>query len=571
MKNGGSNGAGKSAIVAGIVWTLFGKDHVGRSGKDVVRWGQKTCTGILTITGQEHTYEILRSLEELEFQIDGIRQVGNKRELQDTINRTFSTDYSLFTTFNVFTKTWSKFITEIGDAERKKLFKNVLRMGQLDEAQDKAKKIYANLSVQATKAETLVNQIKTALPQQEQELQSLKTYRDQAEQIAQKAIADLRAKKELSKPHIVDISEEKAELEAKIAKIDATKLNKSLEDLTVQLSNLNGILFYEQESIQQKDQAIKSFTATGNICPTCGQDIPAKHRQVYRRNLEILKQELMDVYEENLKHKEEIENELYQINQQLQELKEYANKLKELEMIEWKNKIDMTQYEELCKSTDEAIAQIEQQAKLDSYSELIKQAEEKLLKLQENFKTQETLFESYTNEMDVYNYLIWLYSRQGVISVIIERYFNRLKSLANRYLRQISNEGFTIDISPQKALKSGEMREEIDLYIWDEEQKVPYASLSSGQQQRINTALLFALYAWGKEIGVSQFDFVILDEIMDLSLDLKGQDTVLEMLYAMRNLIYQILLITHKEGLAGQFDRTLEVVRNEAGISKLMI
>ena len=275
----------------------------------------------------------------------------------------------------------------------------------------------------------------------------------------------------------------------------------------------------------------------------------------------------------SIKEKEVINAAIYEIEEQLRTATGYQNKYKELEMLQWKNKVDLEQYENYCQTADEAISKLleTKDETVNSYDELIRTIETKLGKSKEDLELKQDAFGLLKKEIDLYNYIVWLYSRQGIVSLIVEKCFGRLKYLANKYLLKISTEGFKIDIAPQKALKSGEIREEIDLYILDEGKKIPYTSLSSGQQQRINTAMLFAMYTWGREIGASNFDFILLDEIMDLSLGLKGQEDTLEMIYFFRPLIYHIMLITHKEALTGRFDREIEVIRNDEGVSKISL
>ncbi len=573
LKGGDSNGAGKTAILSGIVWTLFGRTQAGLQGKDVVRWGEKSCTGILTISDGTHTYEIIRGTEELEFRIDGNIQAGHKRDVQETINNTFSTDYTLFTTFNIFTRTWSKFFTEVGDADKKKLFKNILRMNKIDEAYDKSKKIYAGLTFQTSKMEAVIDQLNVTIPEQEKELKALIDYKNNEKQIKLDAITDVEYKRETFKPEIVDVDGEMIEIQSKLDLNVVQKLNEALDFCNIKLSNIGGLIYSEEDALVQKDAEIQAFSATGGACPRCGQGIPPRHRQAYRRQLEIIRKEMFTSYQDSIKEKEAINTEIYEIEEKLRTIAGYQNRYKELEMLQWKNKVDLERYESYCKTANDVIAKLleTKDETINSYDELIGITETKLNKSKGDLKIQQDVFDLLKKEIDLYSYIMWLYSRQGIVSILVEKCFGRLKYLANKYLLKISTEGFKIDITPQKALKSGEIREEIDLYILDGDKKIPYTSLSSGQQQRINTAMLFAMYTWGREIGASNFDFILLDEIMDLSLGLKGQEDTLEMIYFFRPMIYHILLITHKEALTGRFDKEIEVIRGNEGISKISI
>ena len=113
------------------------------------------------------------------------------------------------------------------------------------------------------------------------------------------------------------------------------------------------------------------------------------------------------------------------------------------------------------------------------------------------------------------------------------------------------------------------MKEEMDIYVEFGGRKIPYLGLSSGQQQRINIALLVAVYMWGREIGSNNFDFLLLDEVLDLSLAKKGQEDVVEFINSLLSHIRTIILISHKENISSKFDFELFVRRDSQEVSHL--
>ena len=566
-KGGDSNGAGKSAILSGLTWTLFGKTQLGLQGKDVVRWGQDACTGILTLQSELSTYQIIRTSSTLEFYIDGQKQSGHKKDVQELINTTFGTDYDKFLTFSVFTKFWSKFITEVGDADRKKLFKNILRLDKIDDAYDKAKKIYGNLMLQANKLDGIITNIKDNIPKVETELATYEDYARNESASREAAIQDIENRKKLLEPPTLDFSEESTEITKRLEEGTKEKFNEKLEFLNIQLTNIRNLIYNDEQEIQKQAVKIKNFGATGGECPTCGQAIPPRHRTAYRRQLEVITQEFVNSYDANLKSKETIQAEIYELEGKINELIKLANRKKEMEMLAWENRVKWDKYNEFCVTAKDTIDKLTQTTV--NYQKIIDDKRIDLASMKTSLETNQETFEAFKKEIDIFNYLIWLYSRQGVVSAIIEKCFNRLKFLANKFLIKLSTEGFKIDISPQKSLKSGELRDEIDIFVSDQDKKIPYQSLSAGQQQRINTAIMVALYMWGREIGCNNFDFVLLDEVLDLSIAAKGQEDILNLLWDLRPQIYHIFLITHKDSLTIKYDRLLRVVRDKDGISQI--
>lgn len=566
-RGGDSNGSGKSGILKGLVWTLFGKTQDGLAGKDVVRWDQNNCSGILKLQNNSQTYEIVRSLDSLEFFINGEKQTGHRKDLQTLINNTFGTDYNLFLTFNIFTKAWSNFITEIGDAGRKRLFKSILMLDQLDNALNKAKDIHANLNVQANKTEGMIKQLSNTLPELEDILNKNKESADNEERVKQEAIKELERQKIQLKPETVDFTLDATSIDKEIKDLIDLKASETAEYCNIKLTNIKNLIFHDKATLDDIEGKLKKMASIGGECPTCGQKILAKNKTMHMRHLEIIKNECVESLKDNEAEEEKINKEIYNADAVQQKII-FLNKQKtDIERQVWEQGIKLEKYNDFLKMATKSIENLKNSQ--TDYSKLIEVTQSKIDKIKIGLEYNQNMFNIYMKEIDYFSYLIWLYSRQGVINLIIEKCFARLKFLTNKYLRKICSEGFKLEISPQRALKSGDYKEEIDIFIWDGTRKVPYDSLSEGQKQRINVAMLIALFTWGREIGANSLDFIMLDEVLDLSLADKGQEDIINFIYELKPFISHIILISHKQNMTGRFDREVSIIRGENGISKL--
>jgi DNA repair exonuclease SbcCD ATPase subunit len=246
---------------------------------------------------------------------------------------------------------------------------------------------------------------------------------------------------------------------------------------------------------------------------------------------------------------------------------ELQEAIKSIERSEWEQNVKWDKYMEFCQQADKSLADMQSTS---NYDRVIELTQDKTNRVKDSISEKEELFKSYMGEIDLFNYLTWVYSRGGVVNLIIQKCFMRLKALTNFYLKKVCSEGFKLEIAPQRALKSGEYREEVDIFIWQGSRRIPYASLSSGQQQRINMAMLVSLFQFGREIGANNFDFLLLDEIVDLSLAEAGQEAALDLLYDLKPNIFHIIIISHKEGLKGRFDKEIQVIRGEDEVSKIV-
>jgi DNA repair exonuclease SbcCD ATPase subunit len=124
-----------------------------------------------------------------------------------------------------------------------------------------------------------------------------------------------------------------------------------------------------------------------------------------------------------------------------------------------------------------------------------------------------------------------------------------------------------LDVVPQKELKTGTLKEEIDISIVVSGRRVNYWGLSDGQRQKVNISLLLALYKLCKERGVNPFDFMLLDEVLDLSLSEGGCSDVITLLHDINHEIHTIVVISHKDSIKNDFAHLVDVYRSSDGIS----
>jgi DNA repair exonuclease SbcCD ATPase subunit len=203
------------------------------------------------------------------------------------------------------------------------------------------------------------------------------------------------------------------------------------------------------------------------------------------------------------------------------------------------------------------------------YCGLAIQKAEEIIVLKENMEELKSEFDNTTKKIDTCGYVKWVLSREGVVGVIIKKTFTRLESLINQYLNKICSEKLHITISPKKELKSGALRDEIDIIITKNGRKMPYSALSGGQEQRVTIATLLAIYKLSKELGMNKFNFLLLDEVLDLSLAEKGRQDIMALLSGMEREIRNIFIISHNDNLASEFAMQIDVRLHRDGITRL--
>jgi DNA repair exonuclease SbcCD ATPase subunit len=165
-----------------------------------------------------------------------------------------------------------------------------------------------------------------------------------------------------------------------------------------------------------------------------------------------------------------------------------------------------------------------------------------------------------------YILLMKMCSKSGIQSYIAENYFGVLMAEANEYLN-ILDPNMNVYISPVRRLKSGELKEEIDVQIRFNDKILPYQALSDGQRTRVNISLLFAMHSLSSSRSVGAFDVVFLDEILDLSLDEQGQESVIALLKRLQfeKGVEKMLIISHNDGIKSSFPDMREVIMTSEG------
>jgi len=158
-----------------------------------------------------------------------------------------------------------------------------------------------------------------------------------------------------------------------------------------------------------------------------------------------------------------------------------------------------------------------------------------------------------------YSTMVDFYSKKGIQSYIMENSFGFIQDKANYYLSILTGGSTQLEILPIKETKSGEKREEVHIKILRGGSETGYDNLSGGEKQRVSVALLFATNAFMR--SQSGIDFLLLDEVLDLSLDETGQEALIELLREVARDISSILVISHKQFIKEHFDQNILVVK----------
>jgi flagellar biosynthesis chaperone FliJ len=161
-----------------------------------------------------------------------------------------------------------------------------------------------------------------------------------------------------------------------------------------------------------------------------------------------------------------------------------------------------------------------------------------------------TKLEQLYEDQEIYTAASMLLKDGGIKSRIIRQYIPRINKLINKYLSALD---FFVDFQLNENFE-----ETIKSRFRDE---FTYASFSEGEKMRLNLAVLFTWRAVAKLRNSINTNILIMDEVMDSSLDNNGSDEFMKLI---TNMIKDTntFIISHKsDSMIDKFDHAIKFVK----------
>jgi DNA repair exonuclease SbcCD ATPase subunit len=283
--------------------------------------------------------------------------------------------------------------------------------------------------------------------------------------------------------------------------------------------------------IGKHDEKIDYFCNNDN-CKTCGQDIEKDFKLIKiqeEKVLKLTKEEKLIKLKEASAVIEKIQSNITLLNSKVTELNtnnitlHNESRLNSNKMDKYKSEFNSIVAENLVEAKD--IEDTEKQKK-DLTSELYKR------KMQKQYiaKTVE------------------LISEKGIKKYIIDKYIPILNQSLNQYLKKFN--------APYSVMFNSEMEENIIARGYED---LSYNNLSSGEKQRLDSALLFSFLNLSKMKNSVNVNILFMDEVLDQSLDQQGIDGIMAIFNEMKKDGYSIFVVSHREGVQENFEIIIEV------------
>ena len=142
--------------------------------------------------------------------------------------------------------------------------------------------------------------------------------------------------------------------------------------------------------------------------------------------------------------------------------------------------------------------------------------------------------------------MIKILSDKGIKNHIVSKYIPIINEVMNKYLEIFSaNYRISFDSNFDISIKGRGY------------ENLGYHSFSSGEEQRVDLAILFSFYEIGKIKASMNTNIFVGDEISDRSLDSAGLDGLFSIFEQMKRAGMTVFNVTHRPEIKDRFDKTL--------------
>ena len=526
----GENGAGKSTILDALCFALFGKPFrkINKPGL-LNSVNQKEAVVEVEFRTNNKDYKIIRGIKPNVFEIycDDImlNQDSASKDYQEHLEKfILKMNMKSFTQIVILGSAAFTPFMQLSPGDRRTVIEDLLDI-QIFSTMNvivKQRLLSNRDTLERNRLEVTGKDEKKSFI--EKTLSSLKQNNDEKLTEYETRLSELKDKKKSILEEVEVISNEREKLIEEVSDLD--DLRKSYQDF---IKNMN-VLDAETKRLEKE----KNFLDKSDNCPTCKQAIDEdfKHKRTH-----TLGQEMLVNIDSAVKYNVESDALLEKINakddksKRIQEIKTQINSKKELMKHLMSNIDDTNAAIEKMKNADQMV--------LDNENELeLIEADINRLNVEKN---------ELLDERQYIETAINLLKDGGIKTKIIKQYLPIINKHINKYLSQM---GFFVNFNINESFE-----ESIKSRYRDEFQ---YANFSEGEKMRIDLALLFTWRSIAKMRNSVNTNLLILDEVLDGSLDGNGTDEFLKIMWSMIG-DTNTFVISHKQDQL--FDKFQKVIK----------
>jgi DNA repair exonuclease SbcCD ATPase subunit len=531
----GENGSGKSTFLDALTFALYGKPFRKINKPQLLNSiNKKDLVAELEFMIGKNQYKIIRGLKPSVFEVyqNGkmINQNAESKDYQEVLEKQIlKLNHKSFCQVVVLGSASFVPFMQLSAAARREIIEDILDI-----------QIFSTMN-SLLKERVSTNTSSLNKVDYEYELTSEKI-RMQNEHIAimQKNNAELVDKyKNEHESYRLRIYEEKTTID----KVDEqiSKLNDSILDHEKVDSKARklSILETQLETKITKLQEDIEFFHNHDTCPTCRQDID----ETFKCDTITTKNSSM---EETLSGIAQLRSEINNIRDRLKNIATIKSQITDLNIEAVRHSNNITGLREQCDKLSAKITEL-----LDKTKEYVNN-DDKMKELEAKLGALTVDKTEILKDRDALGVTSIILRDNGIKSLLIKKYVPVINKLINKYLAAMDFfVNFELDENFNETIKS-RFRDEFS-----------YASFSEGEKMRINLAILFTWRAVAKLRNSASTNLLIMDEVMDGSLDSNGTDEFLKIIL---NLTHDTntFIISHKtDQLYDKFTNVLKFEKHK--------
>lgn len=533
----GENGVGKSTFMDAICFAQYGKMFRKLTAAQIPNTiNKKNVEVTLDFSDGRNEYRIVRGLKPNVFEIykDGelIPQTPDKADYQKILDNILNTSYKTFTQVNILGKASYKQFMTLPPADRRvvisdlldtRIYAQMLELNKADisETRKQASQVNSDLRVAKVRAESQAEVIRRAKENNQshtEEYESRKAAAETALPEAERRLADIDNL----------VAEKHAAMTQKFSPEKLAELRKIKDDLTRQLT----VAKYALETSESNGKSFENLRE----CPKCKQMVGEDHKHTI----------IADIRKDDEANRE-IAKTAYMKLEKLQTIESMYNSMNS-ELTQITNEREPIRFQ--VNSHRKTIVEMDQLiASAKAKVQTVSDEDERLLKEYSAKVTELTNEETrLVDELKVLMQISALLDDTGIKSKVIQKYIPTINKKINEYLEAMNMfVQFELDEQFNETVKARHR------------DSFSFESFSEGQKQRIDLSLMFAWRYISRMRNTTASNLLILDEILDGSIDAKGTDNIVELLKVVQQDTPNIIIISHNENLIDQFDNIIEV------------
>jgi exonuclease SbcC len=584
----GRNGSGKSSIIDGFFWTLFGKPlrKLGSVDKVVHRWTGKDCMGKLCFEVGSTKFELTRyrahktHKNKVYLLADG-NDITRKDVVDEQVVEILGgLDFKTAARTLVFSKRDLVSFSALPDSEQKAIFEKLLGVEELSAACERAQELAReqHRELEATTREMEHNE---ALQQSTHQLvESLRRSRDAFREkqalncIELRQALDTEARSAVlsvgeyqeTKERLVKAKQEfAAALKEKQAAEEAAeeareRMQKCSDERTQALSALEFVQHRHTDLEERLSPLVGS-----DACPLCNTTVSKEQKKGWKAQLAKLAAD-----QEVAKARFGNAHKTLDMHTSANVKAVFARTAAQQRVMNAKQKV--TKYEEdLTESRDakkllrerlEALEAKLAKVKAEAWGQadelvVAKEQEQTLVKRLGDNRLQ---IKKLTRRVKYTEFWVDGFGRGGLPTDLIDAVLPLLTQKAQTYLNRVSGGTIAVSFDTQRRLGSGETRDKFQVLVSNEDGADSYGGNSSGELARVDLAVSLALQDLAAMRAHNSTNVSFFDEVFD-SLDAESINCVSELLLELAKEKESLFVISHLDVLKGDFPHVISVAK----------